>query len=74
MGLLGGLWLKQAIAVCPRESASFFPALTCPRGPHRTQQVQEMGLRCRSRCWSCSFSAVSTFTRSSSLLSSAVHF
>ena len=43
-------------------------------GPHRTQQVQEVGLYRCSCCWSCSFSAVSTRSLSSSLLSSAVHF
>lgn len=43
-------------------------------GPHRTQQVQETGFCCCSCSWSCSFSTVNTFTFSSSLLSSAVHF
>lgn len=50
------------------------PPVQVERGPHRTQQVQDRGLGCRSCCWSCSFSAVSTSSLSSSLRSSAVHF
>lgn len=59
----------------PRRALAspFLPSLA-HWGPHRTQQVQETGPRCWSCRWSCSFSIVNTFTFSSSLLSSAVHF